>query len=208
MGPAPDESPLAGNKDILTCIVLFEPASGAGGASEQDGRDGIVTQREVLRRRLTGARLAVLEDLQRRVAYEAAIEQHMLQTTNNVAALPRSDVPNVGSTGRPTMEVAFVRVAWESDPATPATTAALRMLAGVSEKLIVTSSELQTVSDDLALETRMMEWLRDSVAAAATARQPGDDDESLQGPDESGVAGCGGGSGGGGLWSEPTGPEP
>ncbi|KAK1857961.1 hypothetical protein I4F81_000575 [Pyropia yezoensis] len=109
-GAAPDESLLTSNKDVLARIGFFELDTGAGGAAEQDGQAGRLTKRQLLRRRLTGARRGVMEDLNRRVAEQAALVQHLLQTTNNLAALLRTDVPNVVFTGGPSTELFSVRM--------------------------------------------------------------------------------------------------
>ncbi|KAK1861988.1 hypothetical protein I4F81_004564 [Pyropia yezoensis] len=207
-GPVPDESPLASNKDVLTRIGFFEPDTGAGGAAEQDGQAGRVTKRQLLRRRLTGTRRGLMEDLNRRVAEQPAHVQHLLQTTNNLAALLRTDVPNVVFTGGPSTEVVPVRVSREFDPGAPHITEALSMLAGMSETLLESSRNLQTMSDDLAHQTRRNEELRDALARTGTARQLGDDDDFLRGSDDSGGGGCGGGLGGGGGLNKPAGPEP
>lgn len=196
VGPVSDESPFASNEDMLKRIGFFLLDAGAGGDHEQDGQVGSVTKTQLLRRRRMGARRGVMEDLNRRVAEEAANVQHLLHTTNNLAALLRTDVPNVVSSGGPSTEVVPVRVSRESDPATPIITEALRMLAGMSEQLLESSSNLQTASDDLAQEKRRNVELLDAMARARTTRQRGDASDSLEGSDDSdggrdGSAGCG-----------------
>ena len=205
-GAVRDDAPLARNPQVMTRIGFFLPEKEAGSAPEGDDPAGRVTKSQLLRRRRLGARRGAMEDLNRRVAEEAAKVQHLLLVTNNLAALLRTDVPNVASTGGPSTEVGPVRVSRESDPTTPVITQALSTLAGMSEQLLTSQRSLQTVSDQLAQETRRNEELHDSFARVCAARQRDDDYDSLQGSDES--DGRGDGSGGRGGVNEPTAPEP
>ncbi|KAK1857935.1 hypothetical protein I4F81_000549 [Pyropia yezoensis] len=204
-GAVRDDAPLARNPQVMTRIGFFLPEKEAGSAPEGDNPAGRVTKSQPFRRIRLGARRGAMEDLNRRVAEETAKVQHLLLVTNNLAALLRTDVPNVASTGGPCTGVGPVRVSRESDATTPVITQALSTLAGMYEKLLTSHRSLQTVSDQLAQETRRNEELHDSFARVCVARQGDDDYDSLQGSDES--DGRGDGSGGRGGVNEPTAPE-
>lgn len=204
-GPVHDDAPLSSNEEALTRIGFFVLDTGAGSPPEQGGQAGTLTKRQLLRRRRSGARRGAMEDLNRRVAEEAAKVKHLLHMANNLTALLRTAVPDVASTGGGTStDVGPVRVSRESDPTTPDTTAALDLAARLTDDLLASSRKMQAVSDKLAAVTRANEDLTATLTQAPKGSQS--DIDSLQGVDTSG--GFGDGAGGVGGSNEVEGLEP